>query len=301
MRLPAVDFAPRAFKIHLNTATPNAEKKHWPDDQSVHSTAWSDFEDEASVDKNEPDTVSARWKTRSKYVDLCSAVVSFGCFVTSLVMAWSGNENPHVGLNREMLLYSQQTNVTAGIRILQSTYNAYCSKYPMRQYQPTWFSEKNFTGVAISTNVHAGDVALWPLVIWVYIWSTIFQYWRYYMATLPNDRTFYHPEKPELSRWIEYLFTSPFQIMIVSLSFGFSSLDTLISSAALQAALVLFGYDIEQQIKKIYKGKRDGQNFQHVLRPVVRNLRLPLYLIVTWGIHFVIWGLPFAASSGHRR
>jgi len=48
------------------------------------------------------------------------------------------------------------------------------------------------------------------------------------------------------------LFTSPFQIFIVATAFGFANRDTVLGLCGMQAALVLFGYDIEQQIKKIY-------------------------------------------------
>lgn len=298
MRIKAIDFAaPRAL---LEADVMNHSNRS---DQSgyEYTHSWlSSSESDAGSSDSVADPAS-KWRNRAKYIDLLSALVSFGCLVTSIVLAWSGDKSPYIGVNREMILYSQKPNVTAAIRLYQSTYNQYCEKHAMRQYQPTWFSDdSNFTGTGMHANVHAGNFALWPLVIWVYLWSTVFQYWRYYMASRQaNEKTnFYKPDGPELSRWVEYFFTSPFQILIVSLSFGFASLDTLLAHAALQAALVLFGYDIEQQIKKIYKGSSAPKhNFQHAF-PGIKNIRVPLYLFVTWLIHFIIWGFPFAVSWG---
>lgn len=297
MQIETIDFAPPSNLTESRVAR-HLKQYEQSDTESVHSF-WGRSETISEQGNNSH--AGSRWQNRAKYLDLISAVISFGCLVVSLVLAWSSNKTPTIGVNREMILYSQKPNVTTAIRLFQSTYNQYCDKYAMRQYKPTWFSDNsNFTGTAMHTSVHAGNFALWPLVIWVYAWSSVFQYWRYYMASraAKGQATFYKPDGPELSRWVEYFFTSPFQIMIVSLSFGFASLDTIIGHAALQAALVLFGYDIEQQIKKIYKGRSKQKfNFQHAF-PFVHNVRVPLYLFVTWLIHFIIWGFPFAVSWG---
>ena len=118
-------------------------------------------------------------------------------------------------------------------------------------------------------------------------------------------RQWYFPEKgPEFSRWLEYFFTSPFQILVVALSFGFGNLDSLLGAMGMQAALVLLGYDIEQQIKKIYKRElpvpkeryREKNRFQHVLKAMrpwcVFDLRIWVYLFLAWMLHTLIWGLP---------
>jgi hypothetical protein len=40
--------------------------------------------------------------------------------------------------------------------------------------------------------------------------------------------------------------------LIVSSSFGFATVDSLLGQSGMQAALVLLGYNIEHQVKKIY-------------------------------------------------
>ena len=181
-------------------------------------------------------------------LDLFSAVISFGCLCTSIVLWWSGSENPATNVNRELLTYSRQDATVQSMRYFHSTMNSYCSTYTMQLLQPSWgvLNDNEYDGVSMMTHIDAGKLYLWPIVIWVYLWSCIFQFVRY-----RQYGKLYRPTSgPEFSRWLEYFFTSPCQILIVALSFGFASVDSLIGFFHMQAALVLLGYNIEQQIKK---------------------------------------------------
>ena len=87
----------------------------------------------------------------------------------------------------------------------------------------------------------------------------------------------------------------------------------------MQAALVLLGYDIEQQVKKIYNRKktfdeRDANDRlahlmqdSHALRRfhhLFKNMRLWVYVGVSWALHALIWSsifLRFWLQDRHQR
>jgi hypothetical protein len=107
-------------------------------------------------------------------------------------------------------------------------------EYPMLLQEPTW--QDNETGVVMHSSVYATDIYIFPLAFIVFTTSILFQGWRCWQYDQGEGRSknrLYNPQKgPEFSRWLEYFFTS-----------------------GMQEALVLLGYNIEQQIKKIYKRK----------------------------------------------
>jgi hypothetical protein len=121
----------------------------------------------------------------------------------------------------------------------------------------------------------------------------------------------YKPEAgPEFSRWLEYFFTSPLQILIVSSSFGFATVDSLLGQSWIQAALVLLGYSIEKQVKKIYKRRalkkvmgenytNNKERFQHLFAYWnVADIRTWVYLFFAWALHIAIWGIPNVTGFG---
>jgi hypothetical protein len=115
---------------------------------------------------------------------------------------------------------------------------------------------------------------------------------------------------PEFSRWLEYFFTSPLQILIVSSSFGFATVDSLLGQSGMQAALVLLGYNIEHQVKKIYKRlkkeRKDGDQYQskhkrfhHIFSGIrIADIRLWVYLFFAWALYIAIWGIPNFTGFG---
>jgi hypothetical protein len=166
----------------------------------------------------------------------------------------------------------------------------------------------------MTTSVHAGSVSLFGVVLPIYIFSVFFQFMRFRQYCTENNKEgLYKPWLgPDFSRWLEYLFTSPLQIFVVATAFGFANRDTVSGLCGMQAALVLFGYDIEQQIKKIYKRDELPSNgYQHMdskendLAPrrfhnilwkypvfsifKIRDIRGCVYLAVAWLLHSLIW------------
>jgi hypothetical protein len=242
-----------------------------------------------------------------------SVFLSFVCLLVSLIWRYgtqSGEDSLSlpIGVSRETLLFSRNANVTEGMQLLHSTWNNNCGKQSkMLLQRPTW--ENQETGVVMHGSVYALKIYIFPLACLVFSISILFQGWRCWKY----DKT-YKPEKgPDFSRWLEYFFTSPLQIIIVSISFGFATLDSLLGQCGMQAALVLLGYDIEQQVKKIYKrrkliaenfykkksAKEGTARFHHVLQWAgIADLRIFVYLGFSWLLHIGIWGIPGVPGHG---
>lgn len=207
-----------------------------------------------------------------------------------------------VRVSRETLLFSRNKTVTESMQLMHSTWNTHCTQdFKLLLQIPSWPGAPNEEGLVMHSSIYSSDISILWLAVFVYTFSILFQSWR-----CRNYDSNYKPGRgPEFSRWLEYFFTSPLQIIIVSSSFGFATLDSLLGQCGMQAALVLLGYDIELQIKKIYKRKslenpgRKTEGFVHVLSGVgVADLRILVYLGFSWLLHFGIWGIPFVPGHG---
>jgi hypothetical protein len=149
-------------------------------------------------------------------------------------------------------------------------------------------------GISTSIDIHYTTIDLFLIAVPIFVFSCLFQFARYWFyCTQANPNGWYKPWLgPEFSRWTEYLCTSPLQIFLVCVAFGTTNISTLLGQVGMQAALVLFGYDIEHQIKKIYKrGIRNNcrTRFHNIFG--IMNLRLYVYLGVSWLLHALIWSV----------
>ena len=237
-----------------------------------------------------------------------------------------------VRMSKEVLLFTNETAMVHAMRHMQTEYNGFCKKadFKIDLQVPTWnksntkqfYDGKNSTMYGMTTSVHAGSVSLFIVVFPIYIFSAGFQFVRWYQYCTEDKRDgLYKPWLgPDFSRWLEYLFTSPLQVFIVATAFGFANRDTVSGLCGMQAALVLFGYDIEQQIKKIYNREelpKDGlraltedsrnyepatkRRFHNILWPTIRDIRGWVYLFVAWLLHLLIWSSIFMRYMDQRR
>lgn len=234
-------------------------------------------------------------------IDLVSSIISGVLLLITVVVATLPNtRNRYVRLNQNMLLYASNTsNMTTSMRHFRSTFRDYSGKDVVIEV-PHWDAERKI--VVMPVSAFSTNVSMFGFLIWVYFWSCYFQSLRVRKSEL------YKPWKgPEFSRWLEYLFTSPCQAVLVSIAFGMGTLDILIGHFGMQAAMVLFGYDIEQQVKKQFKFqlKQSHREAWEKVDAVVRmhhypfrNVRLFVYLLVAWLLHLLIWGLPLSTAWG---
>jgi hypothetical protein len=245
--------------------------------------------------------------------ELISVILSLLCLAASVIWRFvaekgKASDGIPISISRETLLFSRNENVTESMQLLHSLWNHDCGNQSRMLLQtPMWQNQE--TGLVMHGSVYALKIYIFPLACSVFGISVLFQSWRCWCF---NGT--YKPEKgPDFSRWLEYFFTSPLQITIVSISFGFATLDSLLGQCGMQAALVLLGYDIEQQVKKIYKRRnlkqenkydaktaRNGTaRFHHVLRWArITDLRIFVYLGFSWLLHIGIWGIPGVRSHG---
>lgn len=142
---------------------------------------------------------------------------------------------------------------------------------------------------------------LWML-FWIFLWSVVFQWYR---ATWPvcgitcgtnttsngrgyDDSVNTHPvlaewndQGPDASRWLEYAFTSPLQIVLIAGTGSIGDESTLIALFAAQLALVMLGYSNELQIDRItmcdYQSR--GQ----------AKLTLFVMFVLAAAVHVFIW------------
>lgn len=235
----------------------------------------------------------------ARYFEMASVFFSFACLVATL--SWRIHDYRRdqalrlgdlpVRVSRETLLFSRNTEVMAGMKMLHSSWNGHCSDNKLLLQKPRW--EENEVGLVMHGNIDAGSFSIWWAALCVFCFSIAFQSWR-----VINFNGYYKPEHgPDFSRWLEYFFTSPLQILIVSTAFGFANLDSLIGQCGMQAALVLLGYDIERQVKKLYKRKDSLSNGKFYQAFGVRDVRLGVYLGFAWLLHFFIWGSPFSGVT----
>ena len=95
---------------------------------------------------------------------------------------------------------------------------------------------------------------------------------------------YYRPESgPHLERWVEYMITSPLQVVFVALAFHIRDVDLLVCLWALQFSMVLTGYSIEREIASL------GTNSDRWKRAGLIVIFLTSVLV-----HFVIWSVIYA-------
>lgn len=275
-----------------------------------------------------------------RFIEFVSFLLSLACLigtVGALIAAYVAEDEhdqhprlAEVRMSKEVLLFTAETAMVHAMRHMQTEYNGFCkdADFKMDLQVPTWnesnskdfYAGKNSTMYGMPASVHAGSLSLFIVVFPIYIFSAFFQWvrWREY-CTMDKPDGLYKPWLgPDFSRWLEYLFTSPFQVFVVATAFGFANRDTVLGLCGMQAALVLFGYDIEQQIKKIYNREelpKDGyqvvqnpgyqqatkRRFHNILWPRIRDIRGSVYLFVAWLLHLLIWSSIFMRYTDQQR
>ena len=135
---------------------------------------------------------------------------------------------------------------------------------------------------ALPVIVNDFEVNLWLLNIPIFFISATFQGYRYVAAKKPVlGFGQYNPTMgPDVGRWIEYMLTSPLQVVIVAIAYHIRDESQLVSLAFLQAMLVFTGYCIEREAfwwqTGMYKYK-----FEYNALLILVGL--------SWLVHFIIW------------
>jgi hypothetical protein len=104
---------------------------------------------------------------------------SSACLLAAFIwrIAADRGNNLKVRISRETLLFSNDTDVEDGMRLIHSTWNKQCNeKYPMLLQVPMW--QETETGLVMHSSIYAFDIYIFPLAIAVFAISVPFQKWR---------------------------------------------------------------------------------------------------------------------------
>ena len=234
----------------------------------------------------------------TRRLELFSAILSFICLCVGIGI-FARNYPLNISLTRNLDFISRDSTTTTQMRLWHSTADASCGtnkNFELMLLKAPWRSSsaKTFDGFIIESSVKVSEIELCSLALFIYLFSTSFQGARVYFFD-----TLCAPERgPEFSRWLEYAFTSPLQILLVALAFRITNLDVLLGYFGMQLAMVIMGYEIERQIKKKYKrsyedSTKEKERFYQILKDLgCGDIRGWVYLVITWALHLLIWGVP---------
>ena len=231
-------------------------------------------------------------------LELASSALSFLCLLGSIGII--ANKYPlNISLSRNVDLISRDPVAMDYMKLWHYAADDSCGsnkEFEVQLLKAPWRSpdnKKTFDGLVVEASVKVSEIELCFVAFFIYVFSTSFQFLRWW-----NFDSFCHPENgAEFSRWLEYAFTSPLQILIVAIAFRITNIDVLLGYFGMQLALVMMGYEIERQIEKEYKHslkpKEDKKRFYNILQRFgVRDIRGWVYLLLSWTLHFLIWGIP---------
>ena len=250
-------------------------------------------EDEKSLE-DEINEQEKKWFASVQKLDYCSAALSTICLITSVCFWIFGNNQPQVTVQRTTWLVSQHKDLQDSMVLHAKHVNNFCPNSEIEQhlYNP-WNSTKEqvITSelreeiVGSKVAVHVGLWNIWWLLIWVYASAATCQFAR---AQVWSNT--YEPYKgPDFARWFEYLLTSPVQVVVVCLAFGFSDLNVLLMMACAQAGLMILGYNIEHTLKKTY---REKEKTEHKQKHLGWKVQQRVFFTLAWLFHILIWGWP---------
>ena len=273
----AIDFDGQALKPLLQTASAMSQQEQESIEQKI----------------KEQETT---WCYSVKKLDYGSAALSFVCLVVSLGFWMFSNSQPYVAVQRTTWVVSQQKNIQDSMVVHAQQMNQFCpdGDTEQRLYKPWNLTSEEPTKqtlrkevVGSKVAVHVGNWNIWWFLIWIYMWAAGCQFWR----AKTYNITYKPYLGPDFARWFEYLMTSPFQIIVVCLAFGFSDLNLLLMTACVQAGMMILGYNIEVNLKKTYRsGRVKAPN--HKQKHLGWKTQKKVCFGLAWLFHFLIWGWP---------
>jgi len=163
--------------------------------------------------------------------------------------------------------------------LLMLTASVQAEMTALRNYTQTWMPTKYpFLGVS--------EINGYRLLIGMFVISFLFQLIFCWHAFKDEDTCFF--AEPCLERWLEYVFTSPFQIVLIASLLMIRDVHTLILLMVAQAVIVLLGFAVECAVENvvIYKPISFNPTSNHRQQAI----RLWLVCFVSSAmLHCVIW------------
>lgn len=209
-----------------------------------------------------------------RILELFNSLISLVCLCTIVVFGLRNDAFPrevdyhkpprgHVQLWENNMILSKDAEYKDSLLNYTTSVDSLCPNKPGNMLEVNWY-DSDAAGVIIAAE-YGETVNLWLCLSFVFLISFVFQMWRY--RQYGRHVKGYHPERgPDFWRWCEYACTSPLQIVVVCSAFGIGNKSLLMSLAAMQAALVMIGYEIEHQIDKFLKIKTKSR---HCLEKII--------------------------------
>jgi len=227
------------------------------------------------------------WQSR---LEICSCFLSLFCLL-GVIIVWIVQNSINIELTRNIQFSSLNTSFLDNMRLWQNAVTESCAggSFDLIVTQPPWTNEdkQKFHGLSIDATIHASYINLTAVAFFIYVFSALFQGIRFV-----KFQKGWSPKGPEFSRWLEYAFTSPLQVVLVALSFRITNIDVILGYFGMQLAMVLMGYSIEKQTNKRYLNSKDKISDKFYYVDFLGDIRGPVYILVSWLLHFLIWGLP---------
>jgi hypothetical protein len=141
---------------------------------------------------------------------------------------------------------------------------------------------KTYYGFIAAVNAHVTYEYKYILLL-IFGISFCFQLFRVYTIYKKHDSKLYTPDGPDFSRWLEYMLTTPFQILIICSTVAISDNAALYNLMFLQGMLVLVGFLSELLIEQVY----DHPQYDYVVDSYM--LQLAVVFCAEWIVFGSIW------------
>lgn len=115
---------------------------------------------------------------------------------------------------------------------------------------------RNLVGVV--SNLEPGMLRVWIPFLFIFGFSILFQGYRSNMLMNVDDEEHppWDPRKPDLSRWLEYALTAPWQILLVAGTVQLHDLTAWYGLFAATVALMFIGYCVEVVWYEMHKASK---------------------------------------------
>lgn len=202
----------------------------------------------------------------SKHLDKCSCIHLVTFFIVLIFVIVTGIWWDRYPLTRVDLTYSIyvfEGPGGAGVQAVDALANYvkgdFCSLDDdgEARFKPASLALYNRNALPVQLDPST-SLSVWGMLMAVLVITMLFEMYRageFLKEIISRDLSFlpeilkYDPKAgPDLSRWLEYALTSPWQVIIVAVSFHIREAPLLLMLGMLQALLVLMGYAIEREI-----------------------------------------------------
>ena len=232
-----------------------------------------------------------------KYIQRLEAVCAL-ISISLLIVVYFHNHIDRLKIQTwdETMVVSPNSTLTNAIENFQIGISSFCGNdkethMPQLVFLPNenaiGKSPRNtFYGTIIAVNAHV-TYAYQPILFLIFFISCFFQLLR--VNTIDShtyelrESIIYTPSSPDFSRWLEYMLTTPLQMLIICSTVAIGDSAALQTIIYLQGMLVLTGYMSELLIDRLYEHAQYDSVLDRCL------LQVSVVLCAEWIVFYSIW------------